>query len=55
VRKVGELFVNGGMFSLLQENLGKFFLDGKNVPQICAKQSAEERIFTPIRKIFSHI
>jgi hypothetical protein len=55
VRKVGELFVNGGMFALVQENLGKFYLDGKNVPQICAKKSAEERIFTQIRKKFSHI
>jgi hypothetical protein len=46
VRKVGEPFVNGEMFPLVQENLGKFFLDGKSVPQICAKKSAEERIFS---------
>jgi hypothetical protein len=32
VRKVGELFVNGGMFPHVEENMGKFFLDGKNVP-----------------------
>jgi hypothetical protein len=63
VRKVGELFGNGGLFTLVQENFGKFFLDGKNILQTCAKKSAEERIFTQIckgkflkiRKKISHI
>ncbi len=56
MRKVGELFVNGGMFPLFQENLGKFFQDGKMSPRDVQKNpQMKEFLLKFVKENFSKL